>query len=146
MTFLVEIYFLSALLRLVFFDVLLDCVDIDGYKIVNVYKASPTRLQMSDIPMFPHPCLYTGDFNCLHTDWGYNLNSVDGNCVASWAGINLHNPKNQPIFYSGSWNIGTNPNLTFVSDVCDNRLYDKLILEKFSWSQHNPMIIIVSRK
>ena len=33
------------------------CVDVDGYKIVNVYKSPPIRLQVSDLPVFPHPCL-----------------------------------------------------------------------------------------
>ena len=40
------------------------CVDVDGYKIVNIYKLPPTRLQVSDLPVFTHPCLYAGDFNC----------------------------------------------------------------------------------
>ena len=31
------------------------CVDVDGYKIVNVYKPPPTRLQTLDLPVFPHP-------------------------------------------------------------------------------------------
>ena len=44
------------------------CVDVDGYKIVNVYKPSPIRLQVPDLPVFPHPCLYAGDFNCQHVD------------------------------------------------------------------------------
>ena len=34
------------------------CVDVDGYKIVNVYKPPPTRLRTLDLPVFPHPCLY----------------------------------------------------------------------------------------
>ena len=42
------------------------CVDVDGYKIVNVYKPPPTRLRTLDLPVFPHPCLYAGDFNCRH--------------------------------------------------------------------------------
>ena len=46
------------------------CVDIDGYRIVNVYKPPPTRLQASDLPVFPHPVLYAGDFNCPHVNWG----------------------------------------------------------------------------
>ena len=33
------------------------CVDVDGYKIVNIYKPPPTRLQVSDLPVFTHPCL-----------------------------------------------------------------------------------------
>ena len=42
------------------------CVDLDDYKIVNVYKPPLTRLRSLDLPMFPHPCLYAGDFNCRH--------------------------------------------------------------------------------
>ena len=38
------------------------CVDIDGYKIVNVYKPPLTRLRTLNLPVFPHPCLYAGDF------------------------------------------------------------------------------------
>ena len=58
------------------------CVDVDGYKIVNVYKPPPTRLRTLDLPMFPHPCLYAGDFNCRHADWGYDDNSPD--TVSAW--------------------------------------------------------------
>ena len=45
------------------------CVDVDGYKIVNVYKPPPTRLRTLDLPVYPNPCLYAGDFNCRHADW-----------------------------------------------------------------------------
>ena len=31
------------------------CVDVDNYKIVNVYKPPPTRLRTLDLPVFPHP-------------------------------------------------------------------------------------------
>ena len=44
------------------------CVDVDGYKIINVYKPSPTRLPTLGLPVFPHPCLYAGDLNCRHAD------------------------------------------------------------------------------
>ena len=54
------------------------CVDVNGYKIVNVYKPPPIRLQVSDLPVFPHPYLYAGDFNCQHVDWGYDANTADG--------------------------------------------------------------------
>ena len=60
------------------------CVDVDGYKIINVYKPPPTRLRTLDLPVFPHPCLYAGDFNCRHADWGYDDNSPDGECLADW--------------------------------------------------------------
>ena len=41
------------------------CLDIDGYKIVNVYKSPPMRLQTLDLPMFPHSCLYAGDLTVI---------------------------------------------------------------------------------
>ena len=31
--------------------------------------------------MFPHLCLYAGDFNCGHADWGYDNNS---GAVSAW--------------------------------------------------------------
>ena len=63
------------------------CVDVDGYKIVNIYKLPPTRLQVPDRPVFTHPCLYAGDFNCPHVDWGYNTNSADGDCLLAWQAL-----------------------------------------------------------
>ena len=69
------------------------CVDSDGYKIVNVYKPSPIRRQASDLAVFPHRCLYAGDFNCPHADWGYSANSVDGECLAGWESINTRRPE-----------------------------------------------------
>ena len=57
------------------------CVDVDGYKIVNVYKPTPTRLQTLNLPVFPHPCLYVCDFNCRHADCGYDDNN---RMVSAW--------------------------------------------------------------
>ena len=84
------------------------CVDIDAYKIVNVYKPSPTRLRSLDLPMFSHPCLYAGDFNCHHVDWGYDDNSPDGECLAGWRSINclalLYSimPRTLPVFITAT--------------------------------------------
>ena len=61
---------------------------VDGFKIVNVYKPSPTRLQASDPPVFSHPYLCAGKFNCPHADWGYGVNIADGECLAGSANIN----------------------------------------------------------
>ena len=58
-------------------------VDVDGHKIVNVYKPPLTLSRPIDIPVF-----YTGDFNCRDVDWGYDDNSPDGKCLAGWASIN----------------------------------------------------------
>ena len=95
------------------------CAGVDGYKIVNVYKLPPMRLQSLDFPVFPHPCLYAGDFNCCHADWGYDNNSPAVECLAGWTSINclalLYNAKDTVSFYSGCWNNGTNPDLAFAS-------------------------------
>ena len=40
------------------------CVDVAGYKIVNVYKPPRSQLTPTTIPTFRHPSLYIGDFNC----------------------------------------------------------------------------------
>ena len=125
------------------------CVDFDGCKIVNVYKALPTRLRSLNLPVFPHPCLYTGDFNCRHADWGYDDNSPDGECLAGWASINclalLYNAKDAASFYSSRWNTGTNPDLAFASVGPNSRLPDRRVLEKFPRSQHRPSLITPTR-
>jgi len=53
------------------------CVDVAGYKIINVYKPPRSRLTSTTIPTFPHPSLYVGDFNCQHVNWGNNATSPD---------------------------------------------------------------------
>ena len=125
------------------------CVDVDGYKIVNVYKPPPTRLRTLDLPLFPHPCLYAGDFNCRHADWGYDDNSPDGECLAGWASINclalLYNAKDAASFYSARWNTGTNPDLAFASVGPNSRLPDRRVLDKFPRSQHQPSLITSPR-
>ena len=119
------------------------CEDFDGYRIVNVYKPPPTRLKPSDFPVFPHPVLYAGNFNCPH------VNCADGVCLVSWASLNglvpLHHPKELATFRSVHWNTGTNPDMKFVSVDPDSRVPDRRILEKFPRSQHPPSLIVSSR-
>ena len=127
------------------------CVDVDGYKIVNVYKPLPTRLRTLDLPGFPYPCLYAGDFNFHHIDWGYDDNSPDGECLAGWASINClallynANAKDVASFYSGRWNTDTNPDLAFASVGPNSRLPDRRVLEKFPRSQHRSSLITPPR-
>ena len=44
----------------------------------STYMPPPTRLQTSDLLVFPHSNFYAGGFSSPHTDWGYNNNSADG--------------------------------------------------------------------
>ena len=110
-------------------------LDVDGYKIVNVYKPPPTQLRSLNLSVFSHSCLYAGDFNCHHADWGYDDNSPDGECLAGWASINclalLYNAKDAASFYSGRWNTGTNPDLAFASVGQNSCSPDRRVFEKF---------------
>ena len=123
--------------------------DVNGYKIVNVYKPPPTRLRFLDLPVFPHPCLYAGDFNCRHADWGYDNNSPDGECLAGWASNNclalLYNTKDAASFYTDCWNIGINTDLAFASVGPNSRLPDRRVLEKFPRSKHRSSLITPPR-
>ena len=125
------------------------CVDVDGHKIVNVYKPPPTQLRTLNLPVFPHHCLYAGDFNYHHAYWRYDDNSPDGECLAGWASIYclafLYNSKNAASFYSGRWNTGTNPDLAFASVGPNSRLPDRRVLDKFPRSQHRPSLITPPR-
>ena len=121
-------------------DIKCLCVDVDGCKIVNVYKPPPTRLRSLDLTMFSHPYLYAGDFNCRHVNCGYNDNNLDGECLAVWTSTNClvlpYNAKDTTSFYSGRWNTGINSNLAFVSIGPDSCLPDRRVHEKFPRSQH----------
>ena len=123
------------------------CVDVDGYKIVNVYKTSPTRLRTLDLPVFPYPCLYAGDFNCRHADWGYDDNSPDGECLSGWESINclalLYNSKDTTSFYSTEhWHQSR---LAFASVGPNSCLLDRRVIDKFPRSQHRPSLITPPR-
>jgi len=45
------------------------CIDVAGYKIINVCKPPRSRFTPTAIPTFPHPSLYVGDFNCQQVNW-----------------------------------------------------------------------------
>ena len=125
------------------------CMDVDDYRIVNIYKSPPTRLQAFDLPVFSHPVLYAGNFNCPHVNWGYRTSSAEDECLVAWARLNglvpLHDPKDVATIDSGRWNTGTNPDLTFVCVGPDSRVPNRRILEKFSGSQHQPSLVVPPR-
>jgi len=64
------------------------CVDVAGYKLINVYKPPCSRFTPMAIPTFPHPSLYVGDFNCQLVNWGYNKPSPDGETLDALAAPN----------------------------------------------------------
>jgi len=104
------------------------CVDVTGYKMINVCKPPLLRLTPTAIPTFEHPSLYVGDFNCQHVNRNYNETSSHGESLDSWAASNnlgmLENPKETASFLSRRWNVGANPDLAFVCFGQDSRLPD----------------------
>ena len=88
------------------------CIDVVGYKIINVYKPPRSRFTPAAIPTFPHSSLYVDDFNC---EVGFTTKH-DGKSLDSWATSNnlglLYNPKETASFFSHRWNVCANPDLT----------------------------------
>ena len=106
-------------------------------------------MQVSDLPIFPHPCLYVGDFNSQDVDRGYDANSADGECLVRLASTNnlalIHNSKDAASFPSGCWNTSTNPDLAFVSIDSDSHLPERHVLEQFLRSQHRQSLMTPPR-
>ena len=57
----------------------------------------------------------------------------------------LYNVKDTATFYSDHWNTGTNPDLAFVGLGPYSLLLDRHVFEKFSRSQHQPLLITPPR-
>ena len=93
-------------------------IDVDGYKIVNIYKPPPTRLQVSELSALQHPCLYTCDFNCQHMNGDSDNNSMDCECLANWANANnfimCYNLKDAASLDFGWWLTSANQTLLFL--------------------------------
>ena len=109
------------------------CMNIDGRKIVNVLQTINLAIHISS--NFRFSCLYAADFNCQHTEWGYNYTSPNIECLADWAAKRnlslLYNPKDAPSFFSGRWNNGTNPDLAFVSEDLNSFKLERHTSDKF---------------
>ena len=120
-------------------------MEIQDVTIINVYKPLPTRLTRASLPVVNDPCIYAGDFNCHHTEWGYSRFNNDRTCLVEWASVNnltlLYNPKEPDSFHSARWNSGTNPHLGFASNTEDQPSPTRLVLEKCPRSQHRPSLI-----
>lgn len=118
---------------------------IQGTTLVNVYKPPPCRLSTTSLPAFHSPCVYAGDFNCRHMEWGYSSNNPDGENLAEWAYLNnltlLYNPRDPDSFLSGRWHTGTNPDLAFAGITPGEPSPDRRVLEIFPRSQHRPSLI-----
>ena len=113
---------------------------------MNVYKPLPAAF--CDLPVFPHPSIYSGDFNSQHRAWGYKQSTPNGEALSDWASradlTLLYSNKYHPSFYLHRWNSGTNPDLAFTtSDSSDiKQMPTRTVLGRFTRSQHRPSIIV----
>ena len=118
------------------------CVDVDGYKIVNVYKhrlRGPWISQYFLTPVFTLAILtviiLTGVTTTTVRKMSAWLTEASINCLAL-----LYNAKDAASFYFGRWNTGTNQDLAFASVGPNSCLPDRRVFEKFHRSQHGPSL------
>ncbi|XP_013401836.1 uncharacterized protein LOC106167580 [Lingula anatina] len=117
-------------------------VAIGGTTVVNVYKPPPTPFTY--LPAFQHPCIYAGDFNSQHTEWGYKKNSQDGENLAHWSSslclTLLYDSKQPCSFTSRRWGTGSNPDLAFITTNGQVNA-ERTVIGRFPNSQHRPSVI-----
>lgn len=120
-------------------------ISIKGVIVNNTYK--PPQTIWPDVPfeIYPHPCIYVGDFNSHSTFWGYANCDLNGNKLFEWMQLNqlylVHNLKDNGTFRSAVHRADYNPDLCFISTspldpICVNRQ----VLHAFPHSQHKPVI------
>ena len=117
----------------------------DDISITNIYK--PPKAAFLPPPLYQHTTIYSGDFNCHHTSWGYSSNNPDRVALHDWARTVdlklLFDHKQPKSLHSAVWNTHTNPDLTFYS--CDVNSLSPHPVQKFARnfpkSKHRPTII-----
>ena len=60
-------------------------VEVEGTTIITIYIPPVSVFNKSDIPMFPPPCIYAGDYNCHSSAGGYQATIPNGYVLEDWA-------------------------------------------------------------
>lgn len=88
-------------------DIHVIAIDINGTTVLNVYKPPAISWPREPLPIFPHPCIYNGDFNSHHEAWGYGSYDTNGNSLVEWMSLNelqlIYSPKDPLTFKSPRW-------------------------------------------
>ena len=112
----------------------IEIEDVDGYKIVNVSKPPPTRLQSLDLPVFLTPvCTLAILIVVMLT----GVTMITVRMVSAWlAGQVLivlpsYIMPRTLLAFSGRWNTVTNPDLAFASVRPNSCLPDRRSLKSF---------------
>ena len=128
-------------------NIFILAVKVAELTIVNLYKPPNIGWPNAVLPTFQHPCIYAGDFNSHHSQWGYNTDDENGTNLSKWAEDNnlflIYDAKDASTFYSARWNRGYSPDLSFCS--CDSSLVPiparRKVLGTFPHSQHRPVVV-----
>uniref|UniRef100_H3ADS4 Endonuclease/exonuclease/phosphatase domain-containing protein n=1 Tax=Latimeria chalumnae TaxID=7897 RepID=H3ADS4_LATCH len=123
-----------------------DVIQVGSYQIANVYKPPSMSWNEQVLPILPHPTVYIGDFNSLHTDWGYAEADADGELLVDWVSKNdiilIHDVKQWGTFHLARWSRDYSPDLCWVSTLDRQPLpVTCLVLDNFPHSQHRPSFI-----
>jgi exonuclease III len=121
-------------------------VEVSGLTIANVYKPPRLNWPSETLKVFPGPVVYVGDFNCQHTQWGYEDCNKPGKQLFEWMTQNgyelLYNPKDQGTCYSYRWKSYSTPDLTIVpKDMSKTIKTTRQILDEFPKSNHRPVVL-----
>ena len=65
----------------------------------------------------------------------------EGKCLAGWASMPSYTMPRMPSAFTPRWNTGTNFDLAFASVGPYSCLPGRRVLEKFSRTQHRPLLI-----
>ena len=121
-------------------------ISIDGEITITIFYKPPNS--PFDLPsQYEHPAIYSGDFNCHHTTWGYSRNNHDGEALHDWSNTIdfklLYDHKQPKTVHSAAWDTCMNPDLAFFKHDTNSSLPHPVhsVLGNFPKSQHRPTII-----
>jgi hypothetical protein len=122
-------------------------IKVASLHIVNIYKPPGSTWSGSRLPILNHPCLYIGDFNSHHQDWGYEQNDANGDFLHDWITNNnlslLFDAKDRGTFVSAKWRKEYSPDLSITS-TDSAKLFPKTtrsVFNNFPHSQHRTVMV-----
>lgn len=79
-------------------------IKVKDHYIVNTYRPPSDEGTEFKMPCLPHPCVYVGDFNCRHPNYGYQGYDLAGRQLVKWVEANnltqISDPTSQYTFKS----------------------------------------------
>ena len=122
----------------------MDAIRIENTTIVNVYHPPPGTSDITSLPTPTENFIAAKDLNHGHESWRYPYSSFNEKNFANWATTNnlltLYDLKQPASCISGRWQRGTNPDLTFSTQIYETTP-ERYIMERFPRSQQKLFLI-----